>query len=257
MNLVEAVDIHFRVDSATLLDSVDIHIAAGEVVGVIGPNGAGKTTLIRIISGDLEPSAGRVQVVGDEVHALTPGQLAVRRAVLSQHPVADIPFTVHSVVAMGRHPHRHDPKNSQQHDAEVVAEALRRTGTAGLAGRIVATLSGGERARVALAGVLAQDTPLVILDEPTASLDVAHQERVMTEVRHLAQQGRGVAVVLHDLNTAAFYADRLVLMDRGRIRAEGIPVDVLAETLLSDVYGQHLKVIPHPYRDCPLVIVAD
>ncbi len=197
-----------------------------------------------------------MRLAGRPVAAHAPGELARRRAVLAQHQVTDIPFSAQAVVAMGRFPHRRDPENSAANDAAAVSAALERTAVAHLGERTFATLSGGEQTRVALARVLAQDTPLLLLDEPTTALDVRHEELVMRLAADLAAAGRAVVAVLHDLNAAAAYADRIVLMHAGRIRADGPPREVLDETLLSEVYEQALRVVDHPFRDCPLVLVA-
>ena len=256
MDLLEATQLEYRVGPAVLVDGVSLRVSPGELVAVIGPNGAGKTTLLRILSGDLEPAGGRVMLGGEGLDRLSHEERALRRAVLAQHPLPDIPFTARAVVTLGRHPHRRNPGNSAAHDARAVVDALERTDAVHLADRSFATLSGGERTRVTLARVFAQSTPLVLLDEPTAALDVGHQELVMTDLRRRASGGTGVLAVLHDLNTAATYGDRLVLMSEGRLVAEGPPRVVLRDTVLSEVYRHPLRVIDHPFRDAPLVLVA-
>jgi len=254
--LVAAAGVHYRVGDATLVGGVDLHVATGEMVALIGPNGAGKTTLLRLLGGDLAPTEGQVAVGGDPVEGLSSGDMALRRSMLFRQP-ADVPFTASTVVALGRHPHRRDASNSRAHDLDVVADAMERTDTAHLALRTFSTLSGGERTRVALARILAQDAPLALLDEPTTALDVGHEELIMEALRESTRHGKGVIAILHDLNAAASYADRLVLMDGGNVRAEGTPTEVLREDVLSEVYGHPLRVIPHPYRGCPLVLVSD
>ncbi len=257
MTAAAAEAVEYCVGGATLVDGVDFAVAGGELVCVIGPNGAGKTTLVRLLAGDLAPSAGRVTIDGRPVEGYPPEALALRRAVLSQHMLPDVPFSCRAVVAMGRFPHRRDPSNSAAQDDAAVADALARAGVTEFAERPFATLSGGEQTRVALARVLAQDAPLLLLDEPTTALDVHHEELVMQVVRELAGRGRAVVAVLHDLNTAAAYADRLVLMAGGRVRVAGPPAAVLDEALLSEVYAQPVRVVDHPFRDCPLVLVVD
>ncbi len=257
MTVAAAERVRYEVDGAVLVDDVDFMVTAGELVAVIGPNGAGKTTLVRLLAGDLEPGDGGVTIDGRPVAGYPPEALARRRAVLSQQLLRDVPFTCRAVVAMGRFPHRLDPANSAARDAAEVAAALARTDMAEFADRTFATLSGGEQTLVALARVLAQDAPLLLLDEPTTALDVHHEELVMRVVKELAAAGRAVVAVLHDLNTAAAYADRMVLMADGRVRADGSPAEVLDEALLSEVYGQAVRVVDHPFRDCPLVLVVD
>ncbi len=254
---IAATGVGFRVGEATLVADVDLELRAGELLAVVGPNGAGKTTLLRLLSGELPATEGEVTIGGAPIGRYSPTELALWRAMLGQGIPADIPFTVQAVVALGRHPHRRDPDNTRERDGTIVAAAMERTATAHLAERIFATLSGGEQTRVSLARVLAQDTPVVLLDEPTIALDVAHQERTMAEMRRHARNGRAVVAVLHDLNTAAAYADRIVLMADARIRAEGTPERVLRDDLLTSVYHQAMRVIPHPFRDCLLVLATE
>ncbi|HSG80072.1 MAG TPA: heme ABC transporter ATP-binding protein [Acidimicrobiia bacterium] len=255
--MIEAVGLGYRVGDADLVSEVDLEVRSGELVAVVGPNGAGKSTLLRLVSGDLRPTDGLVYVDGERVAEMHPSEIALRRSVLGQKNPTDVPFTVRAVVSLGRHPHRRDPDNSDARDREAVEDALGRTDVTHLGERIFATLSGGEQTRVSLARVLAQDAPAVLLDEPTTALDVAHQERIMAVAAGLAVGGRAVLVVLHDLNAAARYADRVVVMTGGRIVAEGVPAEVFTEELLSEVYRQPMRVIDHPYRPGPLVLVVD
>jgi iron complex transport system ATP-binding protein len=242
---------------ATILAAVDVAVRPGEVVAAVGPNGAGKTTLLRVLAGDLSPTSGTVRLAGSPLDEVSRRDRSRMRAVLPQHRPADIPFRVREVVMMGRHPHRRDPDNSAAADAAAVAAALAATDTTDLASRDYPSLSGGEQARVALARVLAQETPLVLLDEPTAGLDVGHEELVLGGLRRLSREGRGVFTVLHDLNAAARHADRIVLLERGAVAATGTPGEVLDAAVLSRVYAQPMRVIPHPFRHCPLVLTVE
>lgn len=251
--IAEAVS--FDVAGATLVDGVDLRGVPGEVVALCGPNGAGKTTMMRLLAGDLVPGSGRVRVGNLDTATAAPTDLARVRSVMRQGSRSDIPFTVAAVVEMGRHPHRSDPDASRERDEYAIASAMARTDTLHLAGRVFATLSGGEQTRVVIARILAQAAPVVLLDEPTTALDVAHQERVLSEIRRIADDGNCVVVVLHDLNAAAYYADRVVLMADAAVRAEGAPGDVFRSELLSSVYRQDMVVTAHPTRDCPLVLV--
>jgi iron complex transport system ATP-binding protein len=254
---VTASNVSVRVGSATLVSEVDCVVGPGEVLGIVGPNGAGKSTLLSVLAGDRRPDAGEVRIGGDDVRTLSLADLSVRRAVLSQDLPARIPFTVRELVELGRHPHRGDPLNSSEFDQRIVAESIAAVELEGWERRIVATLSGGERLRAHFARVLAQQAPVVLLDEPTSALDVAHQEHVLSLCEALAASGRAVAVVLHDLNAAARYADRIKVMDGGSVSAEGTPNEVLTAELLSEVYRQPIAVTRHPHRDCPLVLVVD
>ncbi len=254
--ILTAVGVTYAVDGAVLVDGVDLEGRRGELIALCGPNGAGKSTLLRILAGDLEPQQGRVLVDGLDTVASTPGELAHVRAVMRHGGRSDIPFTAVAVVEMGRYPHRSDPEASREADARAIKGAMERTETDHLARRIFATLSGGEQTRVVIARILAQDAPVVLLDEPTTALDVAHQERVLAQVRRIADEGSCVIAVLHDLNAAAYYADRVVVMADARIASTGTPREVLRSDLLEAVYGQEMTVVEHPTRNCPLVIVT-
>lgn len=247
----------YSVGDVPLVENTDLVGHRGEVIAVLGPNGAGKSTLLRLVAGDLLPDAGVIVVNDLDTRSAAPRDLARTRSVMRQGGASDIPFSALAVVEMGRHPHRDDVDASSDVDREAVRSAMERTDTLHLAGRTFATLSGGEQTRVGMARVFAQAAPLVLLDEPTTALDVAHAERLLREMQQLARGGACVVAVLHDLNAAAFHADRVVLMLDGSIRAEGSPVEVLRADLLSEVYGQAMTVVEHPTRNCPLVLVAD
>jgi iron complex transport system ATP-binding protein len=235
-----------------VLRGVDLTVAAGEVVAVVGPNGAGKSTTVGVLAGDLTPGAGSVSVFGRPVGAWRHAELALRRAVLPQHTTVAFPFTVAQVVAMGRVPWAGTPDAAD--DEAVVAEAMAATEVTGFATRTFGTLSGGERARVALARVLAQRTPLLLLDEPTAALDLRHQDLVMRVAVAHARGGGAVLAVLHDLNLAAAHADRVAVIADGRLAACGEPPVVLTPDLLSEVYQRDIEVIEHPRTGAPLVL---
>jgi len=249
--VLQAVGVGFKVDDAVLLDGVDIEVHAGEVLGIVGPNGAGKSTLLRILAGEAAPTAGEVNLDGRPVGSYRPMDLAKRRAVLPQHTVLQFAFRVLDVVMMGRYPHR---EATPPEDEASVTSAMERADIGHLRERLFPTLSGGEQARVAFARVLTQETPIVLLDEPSASLDVRHQELVMTVLRSLADEGGAVVAVLHDLNLAARHADRIGVMMGGRMVEVGPTADVLRPDLLSEVYGHPVDVMEHPHFDCPLVL---
>ncbi|MFB7085891.1 ATP-binding cassette domain-containing protein [Streptomyces sp. NPDC056296] len=195
---------------------------------------------------------GVVRVHGRPVTEWSAPELALRRAVLPQSASLSFPFPVAEVVRMGRAPWA--GSDLADEDDAAVAEAMARTEVTGFAGRPFSALSGGERARVALARVLAQRAPLLLLDEPTAALDLRHQELVLRLCRERARAGDAVAVVLHDLSLAAAYADRVVILRAGRVAADGPPTEVLSEGLLSEVYDQPVEVLPHPRTGAPLVV---
>ncbi|PYG00984.1 iron complex transport system ATP-binding protein [Georgenia satyanarayanai] len=236
---------------ATILDDVSLSVRAGEVVALVGPNGAGKSTLLGVLSGDVA-AGGTVTLAGRPLDRWTTTEAAMRRAVLVQRGTLSFPFTCRQVVEMGRAPWSRTPREDD--DAATVAHAMGLTETTALAHRTFSSLSGGEQARVSLARVLAQSAGVVLLDEPTAALDLHHQELVLRLARDRAAAGDAVVVVLHDLNLAAGYADRVAVLDRGRVAAVGAPGEVLQPELLSSVYQHAVEVLPHPRTAAPIIL---
>lgn len=220
-----------------ILHDVTMEARSGEVTGLIGPNGAGKSTLLAALSGDIAVASGRVEVAGNNVATSSAQELARTRAVMLQDVGVAFSFLVRDIVEMGRHPWGTNPE-----DAAIVDAALATTGMTHLQDREVLTLSGGERARAAFARVLAQQTPVVFLDEPTAAMDVRFQEQTMGIVRGLAAQGVAVIVVLHDLQLAARYCDRVVCLKSGEVAATGSVEEVYADEVLSGVYDWPISV---------------
>ena len=223
-------------NGVTLLDGIDLDVQAGELVAVLGPNGAGKSTLLGAVAGDFDLSGGSVSINGTPIVDFTPRNLARSRAVLPQQITISFPFTVREIVAMGR-----GPWQDANDDAKVEA-AMQRMDVTSLASRTYQTLSVGEQSRVSMARVLAQDTPLLLLDEPTAVLDIGQQERFLSIARSLVDEGRAVVAVLHDLNVAMRYATRVLVLHEGRCVASGSPETVLTPALLSNVYHQKIQV---------------
>ncbi|MFM1726146.1 MULTISPECIES: heme ABC transporter ATP-binding protein [Rhodococcus] len=236
----------------TVLDGVDLTVRAGEVLALVGPNGAGKSTLLAALSGDQQVVAGTVELDGRSLTEWTPSEMSRRRAVLPQQHTVGFSFTARDVVRMGRAPWQRTERGAD--DERVIEESLTICDVAHLADRPFSVLSGGERARVALARVLAQDTETVLLDEPTAALDLGHQESVMAIARARAADGAAVVVVLHDLGLAAAYADRICVLESGRAAADGTPAEVFTEELLSRVYGHPVEVFEHPRSGATLVL---
>ncbi|MFD4374599.1 heme ABC transporter ATP-binding protein [Streptomyces sp. NPDC058486] len=235
-----------------VLDGARIGVRAGEVLALVGPNGAGKSTLLSVLAGDLAPEAGTVRVGGRDADAWSAPELALRRAVLPQTAELSFPFPVAEVVRMGRAPWVGTEREAE--DEAAVAEAMAATEVTEFAARPFSALSGGERARVALARVLAQRAGLLLLDEPTAALDLRHQELVLRVCRERAAAGDAVVVVLHDLGLAAAHADRVGIVHGGGLAAEGPPTKVFDETLLTRVYRQPVEVFPHPRTGVPQVV---
>lgn len=237
-----------------MVRGVDLAVRAGELVALVGPNGAGKSTLVAVVAGDLAAEAGSVAVAGAPIGRWAPAELAMRRAVLPQRSEVAFAFTVREVVAMGRAPWNGTDRGEQSTSVGAIERAVHEAGVAHLLDRSVRDLSGGEAAMVALARVLAQDTQALVLDEPTAALDVAHQELVLGAVRRRVAGGCGALVVVHDLQLAGAHADRVVVLDDGCVVADGSPGHVLSADLLSRVYRHRLEVVPHPRTGSPLVV---
>jgi len=236
----------FRYSSGHGVDAVDLAVAPGELVGLLGPNGAGKSTLVRLLSGVVGPYRGSIRLLGDELATLGRREIARRVAVVPQEPRLELPFSALEVVLLGRHPHLSGLAFESDTDLALARQALERVDALALADRPVAELSTGERQRIVVARALAQETPLLLLDEPAAALDLRHQVELFDLLRELAagerNEGRGVVAVLHDLNLAAEYCDRVVLMKDGRIAAAGDTATTLTFAHLTDAYGTEIYV---------------
>ncbi len=252
--ILEAQAVSYETGSQRLLSDVSLELLPGEVLAIVGPNGAGKTTLLRLLAGILRPTCGAVVLDGRPLGAYRPEELALRRAVMPQQSLLRFGFTAREVVAMGRYPHQRARQSDRLTDERVIARAMAETETHELADRLFPTLSGGEQGRVTLARVLAQDTPVLLLDEPTASLDIRHQHGMLALAQKLARRGAAIAVILHDLNLAAAYADRIALLCAGQLADLGPPRAVLRESLLTEVFRCPIAVRCHPLSDCPLIL---
>lgn len=228
------------------LFDLSVEIPAGAATAVLGPNGSGKSTLLRLLLGVLAPSAGSVDFGGRRVADWGREEMARAVGVVPQGEETVFPISVRELVGMGRYPHLGPWRREGDADRRAVEEAMRRCDVLGLAARPVATLSGGERQRARVARALAQEAPTLALDEPTAALDVAHEMAIFELLRDLGHAGKTVLLVTHNLNLAARYADRLVLLDRGRVAAEGTPAEVLTRETVERVYGWPVEIVRHP-----------
>ncbi|MFF3668860.1 ABC transporter ATP-binding protein [Microtetraspora malaysiensis] len=252
---LEAVDIRLGYGDRVIVDGLDLGIEGGTITTIIGPNGCGKSTLLRALGRLIKPLGGQVLLDGKRIDRMPSREVARLLGVLPQAPAAPEGLTVADLVARGRHPHQTWYRQWSPDDESAVAEALERTGLLDLADRPLDELSGGQRQRAWISMALAQGTGLLLLDEPTTFLDLAHQIEVLELVDQLhAQAGKTVVMVLHDLNLAARYADRLVAMRDGRVVAAGPPADVLTEELLAEVFGLNAKIITDPVAGTPLVV---
>ena len=249
---LDARGVSVEIDGRQILADASIRVFSGEIVALIGPNGAGKSTLLAALTGDQPRTRGTIEIAGRPLDDWKLKELAQQRAVLLQENGVFFPFTVEQVVEMGRAPWQRTPLDHD--DEEAVDEAIRLTDIERFRHRQVPSLSGGERARSAFARVLAQRTGILLLDEPTAALDLRHQEDVLRLARQRAHAGDAVIVVLHDLNLAAAYADRIALLSSGRIVAQGSPREVLTVERISDVYAQPVEVITHPQTGATIIL---
>ncbi|GAA0922254.1 ABC transporter ATP-binding protein [Nonomuraea longicatena] len=252
---LQAVDVKLGYGDRLIVDGLDLGIETGTVTTIIGPNGCGKSTLLRALGRLLKPSGGEVLLDGKRIAAIPTKEVARVLTVLPQSPTAPEGLTVADLVARGRHPHQTWYRQWSSDDESAVGHALDLTGLADLAERPLDELSGGQRQRAWISMALAQGTDLLLLDEPTTFLDLAHQVEVLELVRHLHREsGRTIVMVLHDLNLAARYTDRLVAMREGRVVAAGTPHEVLTEDLLRTVFGLDSKIIDDPVAGTPLVV---
>lgn len=227
------------------LREVSLSLQPGQLLGVLGPNGSGKSTLLKLLAGVLSPSRGTIELEGRSLRAFRPRELARKLAFVPQKVELPFPFRCRELVMMGRYARMRGPLDEAEHQ-EAVLRALRSTGTEALAERRFGELSGGEAQRVRIAQALAQEGQIMLLDEPTSHLDVAHQLELMELLLRLAREGQTVVVSLHDLNLAALYCQRLALLQGGSLLAEGTPAEVLTEARLEQAYGVRLQVEPGP-----------
>ncbi len=253
--LVRAEELVYGLGATRIIDSLSLSVTSGEFVGVIGPNGAGKTTLLRLLLGILRPGSGRVLLSGTPVAELPPRQRARRVAYMSQDAGPAGGFPVQDVLLMGRYPFLGRLGRQGEEDLERARSALAYVGLSGLEERAFDALSGGERQLVLFARVLVQDTDLLLLDEPSSNLDIRHQDQIFSMAAELSWEKRGIVACVHNLNVAARYCSRLVLLDRGRVAADGRPAEVLRPELLEPVYRVRTAVAASPVTGTLVVSV--
>ncbi|MFF9344943.1 MULTISPECIES: ABC transporter ATP-binding protein [unclassified Streptomyces] len=242
-------------ENRVVVEDLDLAVPDGKVTVIVGPNACGKSTTLRALGRLLKPVGGAVLLDGEELAKLPTKRIARSIGLLPQTPVAPEAITVADLVARGRQPHQAWWKQWSEEDERAVTEAMARTDVASLADRSVDELSGGQRQRVWIAMALAQETDLLLLDEPTTYLDIAHQVEVLDLVRRLNRsRGRTVVLVLHDLNQAARYADHLIAMKAGRVVTQGPPSEVVTDAMVREVFGLPAVVVPDPVTGSPLVV---
>ncbi len=251
MSLLDVSDLSVRLGGTDVVRNVSLSVERGELVGLIGPNGAGKSTLLKALLG-LLTCKGEICVAGQDAQRLSEREKARLISYLPQERETSWSLRTEAIVWLGRMPHRDRLTPPDPADRDAVETAMRRTDTTHLRERFVSEISGGERARVLIARALAQDAPLLLADEPAAGLDPAHQIALMEIFTNLAKAGHTVIVTLHELHLAARWCERLLLIDRGRMRADGKPVEVLTERTLDQVYGVDAYISMHEHR--PIVM---
>lgn len=241
--IVNVAGVSFAYNGAPALKDINLEIKSGEILVLVGPNGSGKTTLLKMISGALTPEDGVVYLDLQSLVGLHPRQIAQCLAALEQEHHLGFDFSVREVVAWGRMPHRGRLSRWQDQDEQAVQKALAATGTSSFADRSLHSLSGGERQRVFIAMALAQQPKILLLDEPTAHLDLKYQVEILELVQRLSQRGLTVIVALHDLNLAARYADRIALIAQGKLVADGPPQTVLTKSNIRSIWGIDVNII--------------
>lgn len=229
--------VSFRYGNRSTLQQVSVELGAGELLGIVGPNGAGKTTLLNVLSGYLHAQSGSVELGGRPLHGYSRRQIARQIAVVPQRAEVAFSYSVREVVLMGRHPYAGFAALDTSDDLHVAADSMLQVGLGGFEERGYDQLSGGEQRLVLVARALAQQTPILMLDEPLAELDLRHQFQMLTLLKTLAADGKAILATFHDLNAAARWCDRVILLADGTIRASGIPGEVLRPELLHEVYG--------------------
>jgi iron complex transport system ATP-binding protein len=257
--MLAAHNVHFAIEGRPLVRGVTLEMHPGEVLALVGPNGAGKSTFLRLLSGELQPTAGSVELEGSDLRSWPLMERARRRSVMPQSSNVAFSFNVLEVVLMGRSPHCGGGAGERDH--EIARAAMELMNVDEFSGRSMDTLSGGEQQRVQLARVLAQiwedndgGTRYLLLDEPIASMDVAFQHETLCAARNFSERGAGVLVILHDINMAAMYADRIAVLDQGCLRACGTASAIVTESMMKDVFRIDTCVHRHPHSNCPVVI---
>jgi iron complex transport system ATP-binding protein len=254
---LEINNIALSYNHAPVVKDLSFTLQPGELVGIIGPNGCGKTSIIKALSRVLNPRSGQILLEGINLQHYSRSALARLMGVVPQNPSLPETFTVAEVVLLGRNPHLGLLRNESCHDLEISWQAMERTGISHLSERRMSEISGGERQRVTIARVLAQEPRIILLDEPTANLDISHQIEILDLIKDLCREKELIVLIaLHDLNLAAQYCDRLILMKEGQIQVEGKPREVITASNIKQVYGTESYVYPHPENNLPVVLVS-
>ncbi|GLX70774.1 heme ABC transporter ATP-binding protein [Paenibacillus glycanilyticus] len=254
--MINVRQVNMLVGGRPVLNNVSFDLEPCRIHGIIGPNGVGKSTLLQLLSGVRKPSSGEVSLDGVRLSSYSRKALARKLAVLQQGGLPPAGFTVRQVVEMGRFPYQNWFGDEREDHSMLIDHALQSMGLAELSNRTLDQLSGGERQRVALAKVMVQEPEVILLDEPTTYLDIGYQVQLLDTVRQWQRQrGLTVVAVLHDLNLAALYCDRILVLHKGGIAAMGAPLDVLSEALIRDVYLTDVSIVKHPVTGTPQILL--
>lgn len=244
--MIRADAVYAGYNGRVILENVSFSVGEGEIVGLIGPNGAGKSTLLKTLRGILPMLSGSAALMGDDINTLDAKEFARRAAYLQQRVEMTFDYTARDIVLAGRYPYLSWWSQEKAHDLAIVEACMAYTGVSDLADSPLHAMSGGQRQRVLLAKVLAQQTPVLFLDEPATGLDIIYQEEIFRFCRELSAAGKTVLLVAHELSLAARFCSRLLLIGRGTLLADGVPKDVLTDALLSQAYGAPVRVVENP-----------
>ncbi|MFP8965736.1 ABC transporter ATP-binding protein [Pokkaliibacter sp. CJK22405] len=253
---LEARQLRVKQGDQLVIPELDLQLASGKVSAIVGPNGCGKSTLLNTLARVLSPEKGQVILEGKALAKFKVREIARRMALLPQETTAPEGMSIEDLVRFGRQPHQSWLQQWSEEDALAVQEAIAAASLTGMEQRLLEELSGGQRQRAWIAMAIAQQTPLLLLDEPTSALDLGHQIEVFELIRHLAEQGKTVAMVVHDLQSACRYADELIAMKAGRIIAQGSPAQVLTPALVRELYEVECQIIHDPHSGAPLIVNA-
>ncbi len=244
--MIRADAVYAGYNGRVILENVSFSVGEGEIVGLIGPNGAGKSTLLKTLRGILPMLSGSAALMGDDINTLDAKEFARRAAYLQQRVEMTFDYTARDIVLAGRYPYLSWWSQEREHDLAIAEACMAYTGVSDLADSPLHAMSGGQRQRVLLAKVLAQQTPVLFLDEPATGLDIIYQEEIFRFCRELSAAGKTVLLVAHELSLAARFCSRLLLIGRGTLLADGVPKDVLTDALLSQAYGAPVRVVENP-----------
>lgn len=257
--MLDVYDVNYAVKGKTILKDISFHLQKGSFMAVLGSNGAGKSSLLKCLTGDTTVGRGEIIIEKKHINHWDANALAKKRAYMGQHNDTSIDFSVMDIVAMGRYPYQKGRQNLE--NTKEIIKAIKQRGLWDLKDRPYASLSGGEQQRTQLARVLAQigsqhkESKLLLMDEPVNHLDMYHQHQMMHQAREMANQGHTVLCVLHDINMAAMYVDRILMLKNGEIYCEGTPEAIINEEMVRKAYGYESIVTKHPIYQCPLVLV--